>query len=378
MIFKTENEIYRDMIEHAVNTGLIHVEEDELERILSGEKTENQFLLDFATHAYIDGQLESQTEDIYESIDLNTAQGAQLDNIGRWFGMSRAQAQSAEVMVELDMEVNEEDTIVIPAGTPLVVDPAVIPLEDEYVTVEDLEITQGMTVGSVLCENSRMGFTRPLGEGAVRGFEDFPLVVASNSEPGTTGRDIESDDSFRQRILEWPTSNLRGTKTILDDYLMKREGVDGYKLVPRWNGPGTLKIIIDCLPELVDTIQQEVHEVCMDYKDDLPVMELPGAKILELLSFQIRLSDLPLGMTHEELKQLITNHVYCWINGGKTRNNVVLQGLSIGADFVPSQLLANMMNTFPEILNIQCNIGDIVRVPDNQKLDVEEILVGFI
>ena len=366
------------MIEHAVDNGLIHVEEEELERILSGEKTENQYLLDLATHAYIDGQLESQTEDIYESIDLNTAQGAQLDNIGRWFGMSRAQAQSAEVMVELDMEVNEEDTIVIPAGTPLVIDPTVIPVEDEYLTTEDLEITQGMTVGSVLCENSRMGFTRPLGEGCVSGFEDFPLVLATNPEPGTTGRDIESDDSFRQRIMEWPTSNLRGSKTILDDYLMKREGVDGYKLVPRWNGPGTLKIIIDCLPELVDTIQQEVHEVCMDYKDDLPVMELPGSKILELLSFQIRLSDLPLGMTREELKQLITNHVYCWINGGKTRNNVVLSGLSIGADFVPSQLLAGMMNTFPEILNIQCNIGDIVRVPDNQKLDVEEILVGFI
>lgn len=378
MIFKTENEIYREMIEHAVDNGLIHVEEEELERILSGEKTENQYLLDLATHAYIDGQLESQTEDIYESIDLNTAQGAQLDNIGRWFGMSRAQAQSAEVMVELDMEVNEEDTIVIPAGTPLVIDPTVIPVEDEYLTTEDLEITQGMTVGSVLCENSRMGFTRPLGEGCVSGFEDFPLVLATNPEPGTTGRDIESDDSFRQRIMEWPTSNLRGSKTILDDYLMKREGVDGYKLVPRWNGPGTLKIIIDCLPELVDTIQQEVHEVCMDYKDDLPVMELPGSKILELLSFQIRLSDLPLGMTREELKQLITNHVYCWINGGKTRNNVVLSGLSIGADFVPSQLLAGMMNTFPEILNIQCNIGDIVRVPDNQKLDVEEILVGFI
>ena len=378
MIFKTENEIYREMIQHAVDNGLIHVEEEELERILSGEKTENQYLLDLATHAYIDGQLESQTEDIYESIDLNTAQGAQLDNIGRWFGMSRAQAQSAEVMVELDMEVNEEDTIVIPAGTPLVIDPTVIPVEDEYLTTEDLEITQGMTVGSVLCENSRMGFTRPLGEGCVSGFEDFPLVLATNPEPGTTGRDIESDDSFRQRIMEWPTSNLRGSKTILDDYLMKREGVDGYKLVPRWNGPGTLKIIIDCLPELVDTIQQEVHEVCMDYKDDLPVMELPGSKILELLSFQIRLSDLPLGMTREELKQLITNHVYCWINGGKTRNNVVLSGLSIGADFVPSQLLAGMMNTFPEILNIQCNIGDIVRVPDNQKLDVEEILVGFI
>ena len=378
MIFKTENEIYREMIEHAVDNGLIHVEEEELERILSGEKTENQFLLDFATHAYIDGQLESQSEDIYESIDLNTAQGAQLDNIGRWFGMSRAQAQSAEVMVELDMEVNEEETIVIPAGTPLVIDPTVLSVGDEYLTTEDLEITQGMTVGSVLCENSRMGFTRPLGEGSVRGFEDFPLVLATNPEPGTTGRDIESDDSFRQRILEWPTSNLRGSKTILDDYLMKREGVDGYKLVPRWNGPGTLKIIIDCLPELVDTIQQEVHEVCMDYKDDLPVMELPGSKILELLSFQIRLSDLPLGMTREELRQLITNHVYCWVNGGKTRNNVVLQGLSIGADFVPSQLLAGMMNTFPEILNIQCNIRDIVRVPDNQKLDVEEILVGFI
>ena len=378
MIFKTEDEIYRDMITHAVDKGLIHVEDDELERILGGISTENQFLLDFSTHAYIDGQLETQIEDIYNSVDLNTAQGEDLDNIGRWFGMSRAQAQYAQVMVVVDMEINEEETINIPAGTPLVIDPTVIPAGDEYVTTEDFEITQGMTVTSVLCENTRMGFTRPLSEGSVRGFDGFDLVSATNPESGTTGRDIESDDSFRQRIQEWPTSNLRGSKTILDDYLSKREGVDGYKLVPRWNGPGTLKIIIDCLPELVDTIQQEVHTVCMDYKDELPVMELPGAKIIELLSFQVNLSELPIGMTREELRQLITNHVYCWINGGSTRNNVVLQGLSIGADFVPSQLLTSLVETFPEILNIKCNLRDIVSVPDNQKLDVETILVGFV
>lgn len=378
MIFKTEDEIFQDMIRHANEIDLLGVEEEELQKILSGEKTENQYLLDFATHSYINAQLESKAEDIYHALDLNTAQGEDLDRIGRWFGMSRAQAQYAQVYAEVDMEINEEDTVTIPAGTPLIVDMMIVPEGDEYVTVEDLEITQGTTLASVLCENTRMGLTRPLGEGSVRGFEGFDWIRMTNSNPGTTGRDIESDDSFRQRILEWPTSNLRGSKTILDDYLSKREGVDGYKLVPRWNGPGTLKIVIDCLPELVDTIQQEVHEVCMDYKDDLPLMELPGSKVIELLSFQVNLADLPIGMTKNELKQIITNHVYCWVNGGSTRNNVVLGGMSIGEDFVPSQLLTSMVETFPEILNIQCNIREIVKVPDNQKLDVEEILVGFI
>lgn len=378
MIFKTEKEIYEDMIQHAVENGLITVEEEELDRILEGSSTENQYLLDLSTHAYIDAQLETQLEDIYNSVDVLTAQGADLDCIGRWFRLSRAQAQSAQVRVELDMEINEEETIVIPRGTPIVVDMMVIPEGDEYLTTEDLEITQGTTVGSVLCENSRMGFTMPLPAGSVTGFDGYPLVTATNTNSSTTGRDIESDDSFRSRVMAWPTSNLRGSKEILDNFLSKREGVDSYKLIPRWNGPGTLKIILDCLPSLLETIQQEVYETCMNYTDDLPEVELPGQQILQLISLQINLASMPIGMTQEELKQLITNHVYCFIHGGTTRNNVVLSGLPIGADFVPSQLLTSLVNTFPEILNIKCNHREIVSVEENQRLGVDEILVGFV
>ena len=378
MNFKTETEIFQDMVRDGKEKGLLNLSDEEITRFTEGENTENQYILDFSTHAYIDAQLETKAEEIHQSVDLNTAQGRDLDNIGRWFGMTRAMPQYAQVYANIEMEVNEEETIIIPSGTGVIIDETILPSGDEYVTMEDFEITQGTLTGNVLCQNTRMGFTKALAEGCIQGFEGYPSIPVTNNEQGTTGRDLESDDNFRQRVQEWPTSQLRGSKTILDDYLSKRDGVDGYKLVPRWNGPGTLKIVIDCLPELVDTIQQEVHEVCMDYKDDLPLMELPGNKVIELLSFQVNLADLPLAMTKTELKQLISNHVYCWINGGSTRNNVVLHGMSIGEDFVPAQLLTSLVGTFPEILNIQCNIQEIVSVPDNMKLDVDEILVGFI
>ena len=58
MIFKTEKEIYEDMIQHAVENGLITVEEEELDRILEGSSTENQYLLDLSN---LISQLKEQT-----------------------------------------------------------------------------------------------------------------------------------------------------------------------------------------------------------------------------------------------------------------------------------------------------------------------------
>lgn len=378
MNFRNEKEIFQEIITDGKEKGFLHISDEDIPLIAEGENTENQYIMDLSTHAYLDAQLESNQEEIYTNMDLNTAYGEGLDRIGRFFRMARAMPQAAQVYANISLEVNEEETTIIPSGTALIIDPTILPSGDEYVTTEDVEITQGTTVTNVLCENTRIGFTRPLEEGSIQGFENYPRVTATNTERGTTGADLESDESFRQRIQGWPLMAERGSKEKIDDYMLKKEGVNGYKLIPLWNGPGTLKIIVDCLPALLETIQQEVYETCMNYTDDLPEVELPGQQVLQLISLQINLASMPIGMTQEELKQLIGNHVYCFIHGGATRNNMVLPGLSIGADFVPSQLLTSLMNTFPEILNVKCNHREIIPVDDNQRLTLEDVLVGFL
>ena len=378
MNFRSEKEIFQEVVKDGKEKGFINLSDEDITLIAEGENTENQYILDLSTHAYLDSQLEGNQEEIYTNMDLNTAYGEGLDRIGRFFGMARAMPQYAQVYANIEMEVNEEETITIPSGTAVLIDPSILPSGDEYITTEDFEVTQGTLIGNVLCQNTRIGFTKPLSEGAITGFEGYPTVQVTNNQKGTTGRDLESDDAFRQRIQGWPLMAERGSKEKIDDYMLKKEGVSSYKLIPLWNGPGTLKIVVDCLPELLGTIQQEVHETCMNYTDDLPNVELPGQEVLELLSFQINLAEMPVAMTQEELKQLIGNHVYCYIRGGATRNNVVLPGLGIGSDFVPSQLLTSLVNTFPEILNITCNITEIVEVEENHRLDLEDVLVGFV
>ena len=378
MNFRSEKEIFQEVVQNGKEKGFINLSDEDITLIAEGENTENQYILDLSTHAYLDSQLENNQEEIYTNMDINTAYGEGLDRIGRFFGMARAMPQYAQVYANIEMEVNEEETITIPSGTAVLIDPSILPSGDEYITTEDFEVTQGTLIGNVLCQNTRIGFTKPLSEGAITGFEGYPTVQVTNNQKGTTGRDLESDDAFRQRIQGWPLMAERGSKEKIDDYMLKKEGVSSYKLIPLWNGPGTLKIVVDCLPELLETIQQEVHETCMNYTDDLPNVELPGQEVLELLSFQINLAEMPVAMTQEELKQLIGNHVYCYIRGGATRNNVVLPGLGIGSDFVPSQLLTSLVNTFPEILNITCNITEIVEVEENHRLDLEDVLVGFV
>ena len=116
---KNETDRLLDMVQYAMNTGLINPDDTLLEKLANGERTENQYILDLATHSHSLQYLEDEIQEIRTSIDLNTASGEALDRLGVLVGVARYPAQAPSVMVELQAEVELGQDLNIPAGTPV-------------------------------------------------------------------------------------------------------------------------------------------------------------------------------------------------------------------------------------------------------------------
>ena len=370
---KNEQERLMDMVQHAMNTGLINPDDELLEKLTNGERTENQYILDLATHSHAIQYLEDEIEEIRNSIDLNTATGEALDRLGRLVGVARYTAQAPRVMVELQAEVELGEDLNIPAGT-VVEMRELESLYGDYVTSEDITVMEGTATYRVECECVDLGVHPALPAGCVTGLQDV-MITATNPEGGTCGRNIEEDDSYRERIRAWNAKYVVGTRACITDYLNHYTGLDGYNLVPRYDGVGTLKVVCDTLEENLEGIKEGLIENCMSICDAEPLCVLPDVELITNLTLNVTKSNVTSMYSDEELRSAIWSQVYVFVRGGTSRTGLTRQGLMIGEDFNPSQLVAYLLGEFPECANITSSVVDVVSVPDMARLGIENLEV---
>lgn len=373
MEFKTETERLLDMVEYAMELGLFNPDTDLLEKVAGGERTENQYILDLATHSHALQYLEDELREIRDSVDLNTASGEFLDCLGRLVGVARYPAQAPQVLVELELEVEPAENIMIPAGTGVILRD-MDPVYGEYVTSEDVVLVNGTSTGSVMCECTELGVHPALPEDSVLGLSNIG-VTASNSSRGTCGRNIEDDDSYRERIRAWNAKYVVGTRACITDYLNHYAGLDSYNLVPKYDGGGTLKVVCDTLEENLEGIREGLVENCMSISDAEPLCVLPDVELITTLTLTITKSNVTNAYSDEELKNAILSQAYVFVNGGTTRSGLTRQGMVIGEDFNPSQLVAYLLGEFPECANIVSSVSEVVSVPDTARLTIEDLEV---
>lgn len=72
------------------------------------------------------------------------------------------------------------------------------------------------------------------------------LSKISNTDATSGGTEIETDDDYRERILEAYryNSNYVGCNTDYHRWALEVDGVKGAAVIPEWNGPGTVKLVI--------------------------------------------------------------------------------------------------------------------------------------
>lgn len=383
MEFRTEKDILLEMIEQATNDGLINNTDNIITDLKDGGRTDNQYVLDLSTHAFILSQLEQLSRQTYENSNISTATGEALDNFGVLKGVSRFSAKPPMVELQLSVPLLESQDVTIPQGTTVVLAENMSDY-GEYVLSETVTIPAGVESVSGYAENVVGGVNIPLPAYACVQIQGYNVTVTNESE-GTTGSNIEEDDDYRLRIISSEAKNVRGSMPCLEDYLGHYDGIDSYNLIPRYNGVGTLKIVCDTLPSLTDRISEDVYRDCMIVTDNPPLVELPSAVTVSKLKLMVTASS-SMSISNDELSSLLMGQTRVYIEGGKNRNGLTRRGLDIGADFVPSQLIRYLLDNFVEVENLHLMIelngqytpfNQVLSVPSNSVLQLDEVEVEY-
>ena len=192
-------------------------------------------------------QMYIQLASTYDLIFIDTSVGSALDALVKQNGISRKGATQAIRKGEFN--------IVVPIGSRF------SDGTNSYIVIENIE---NSTNSKLQCEqfgsvgNSYYGSLTPIS--FITG-----LTKAELTDIIDLGDDVETDDALRERYMEAVTAPQFGGN--VSDYQNKvkaLEGVGGCKVVPIWNGGGTVKLIITNsqggvpTESLVNSIQEAV------------------------------------------------------------------------------------------------------------------------
>ena len=177
-----------------------------------------------------------QIGDILGKRFLDSAAGDDLDRATTEFGVDRKSAEYATGTVTL----TGTPDVTVSAGA-LVASGAA-----KFMTQNDVTIGSGGTVDvGVVCTTA--GIVGNVGTGSIT---KFPVTISgvtavTNTAATSGGYDEETDSVLRERTY----SKIRtpGTSGNANDYrnwALSVDGVGGAKVVPIWNGGGTVKVVI--------------------------------------------------------------------------------------------------------------------------------------
>ena len=359
------------MLNEAKTKRMLNIDNTEIKEILDGKDTANQYILDLSTHAKILSYFTEQIREIYENTDINTATGEGLDRIGAFFNMPRLDGQPAKCDITITSPPTSQTTR-IAAGTPILLTGAFI--DENYILSENVTIAPNVTETTATIETIDHAIHPPLTIGAVTGIKGHDTISATNTAEGTTGRNIEEDTEYRQRIREWSTTHTKGTIKCVENYLDNYEGVDSYKIIPHFERAGTCKIICDTIESQLNTIKQDIIKDCLLITDEDPYITLPGIHDITYLTLHVHVDNLNLlNTTEDQLKEKIRGQTNTFVRGGYTTDGQRIKGMKIGQNFYPSELLKYLQTQIPEIDNIRCDPTTTVVVEDTNIFTVQNI-----
>jgi len=173
---------------------------------------------------------------------LDTAVGEYLDRKASEYGITRKSATKAIRKIETTGPVD--------IGTRW-------GLEDTtYVIIEKISDTE------YKAECEQYGEIGNQYSGELDNIDNVNGVTATLTDIIVSGEDEETDDNFRRRIytyLQKPATS--GNAYHYEQWALEVPGVGDAKVIPLWNGPGTVKVlIVDSNMEVDETLEQAVYE----------------------------------------------------------------------------------------------------------------------
>ena len=235
----TPPEILDDMDEDTIHARMLSVIPDNLDKTYGG------FVYDFTMPTAIEkADAMILLNEVIQLFFPEWSSGEFLDKLGRAVALTRKAATAAETTLTV---TGTPDTI-IPEG--FVFSTAATAISDnvEFAATEDVVLdengdgevpvmcTETGTVGNVSA-NSILLMSSPIAG----------IVSITNAAAATGGTEEESDEDFSSRIIERERdgdSSFVGCDADYKRWALEVDGIGAAIVVPEWDGPGTVKVIV--------------------------------------------------------------------------------------------------------------------------------------
>lgn len=382
---KTYDDLFTQSITNAQNVNLISEDEDFISHIKNNQDIENIYVLDLSVQSLNFQEAYKEITRNHKNNNINLADEEGLNVIGEKFNIIRpAPKRSIAGLVFSLQKVNDTD-VIIPEGTIVETDDG-----EQYVTVKTGIIVAGQLNINVLAKSSLRGYNTRVPANTLKNIiTKIPVINNNisviNPNPSMGGNDGITDDEYRAILKEWPRIFTKGTKESFENFLQNYEGINDYRIIPKWDGPGTLKIIIDIPEEASETITTEIYEqltekVCQ-YKDDPVIVEVVKKVKVGNVNCTINVdidNITPYSLPEKETIALrVKNALITFINGGYKSNGQYYKGLGISEDFIPFRASLFIGAEVPEVKNIIFENNSNFVVGDYEKAIAGDIIVNF-
>lgn len=358
---KDYEDIFLEMMKDAYQYKLLSTDERFLEYIKNRQDIENNYCLLLSVYAFENNKIYEDMTLIYNSNDLDKATGKDLDIIGNKFSIPRPQARKSSVELTFYFETAKNTDFVIPRGT-------VVTTENgtSYYTVEEAVIVRGQFQTNVTAYSSLSGFNTRVDRKTLKYCNLGGNVQVINLKGSSGGRGEYTDDEYRRLIKNWAYSHIKGTKEAYELFFAYYDGVDDYRLVPLWDGAGTLKVIVD--PDndwILNDIKTKLLQNVQLLDDDVKVVGAVKRAIDIDVNVNIDIDSIDYYSVEqrETIAKRVANAIELYVDGGYKRNGRYHKGLGIGNDFVPFQCSLFVAGEIPELKSI--DFKDTIKNIDN-------------
>ena len=376
---KTYEEIFEAALQDSLEQGLISHADDFEDFIANRQDISNYYVMDKSVISMMVRRVYEDITAVYESDKIEYAEGVDLDDIGAKLGVLRPQATKSSVSVTFSLPNESEEDINIPEGF-IVADNHGIQFE----TVEEIYIPAGSVSDTVLCMSLNTGPDTKVNSNSVTtiiSVNNYNLTC-NNVEKSHGGNETYKDDEYRYLLMNWFKIYLKGSLEAFEYYFANKDGIDDYRIVPNWDGAGTLKIIVDPGDsELLNDIYLDLKRyVCQ--VDTIVTMFPPTEKYITIyaqVDVDIDVLNPYSDTEKQDIQARIVNAIKIFIDGGYLSDGDWYPGLMLGEDFIPHKLAVFLDDEISELKNITfATPTDYIQINDDEKGVSEGIKVEMI
>ena len=363
-------EIFKKKLDDAVDYNLIGYDDNFVDYIENREDISNWFVMDSSLNAERIAELFEYITQVYLSSKLEVtgnsneifiaAESRDLDSIGKLVFCPRPASTKACAELTFTLGRSLDSDVSEPAGIQVSTKKGVV-----FETMEELYFARGSTQCTVHASAVEPGTASRVVANSltkiISRFENIHVTVkVTNLASAAGGSDEYSDDDYRELIKHWIEVHLKGHHYAYINYFARCDGIDGYNLIPNWDGSGTIKIVVDpgddyTLNKIYDEINKDVTQ-----ESEAIVLMAPVLKTVDVSAVcNVDIDRLNPFSNNE--KQDISNKISSAIK-------MYIEDMRLGEDFIPHKLGVYLDREISELKNIEFSYPEqVVTINDEEK-----------